>query len=153
GGGGRSGVNIVSDLALDEEFTPEQLSRIDAAIAEAGGDTSTVSSEALDGLTRTEQPIYLTVNREHNLINVRTSDTAAMREIETLIRKMDRPTPQVLLEMKVLELLSGDAFTQSFSLRADSRDGKESLGLGNFPSQGGTLVYQFMDDVISARLE
>ena len=153
GGGGGSGVNIISERALNEEFTPEQLSRIDAALAEAGGDTNTVSSEALEGLTRTEQPIYMTVNREHNLIIVRTSDTSAMREIETLIKKMDRPTPQVLLEMKVLELISGDSFTQSFSLTADSRDGKQSLGLGNFPSEGGTLVYQFMDDVISARLE
>lgn len=153
GVGGRGGVNIISDRALNEEFTPEQLSRIDAALAEAGGDTSTISSEELEGLSRTEQPIYMTVNREHNLIIVRTSDTSAMREIEALIRKMDRPTPQVLLEMKVLELISGDSFTQSFSLAADSTDGKQSLGLGNFPSEGGTLVYQFMDDVISARLE
>lgn len=153
GFGGRGGVNIISERALNEEYTPEQLSRIDAALAEAGGDTNTVSSEALEGLSRTEQPIYMTVNREHNLIIVRTSDTSAMRDIEELIKKMDRPTPQVLLEMKVLELISGDSFTQSFSLTADSTDGKQSLGLGNFPSEGGTLVYQFMDDVISARLE
>lgn len=152
GRGGRGGVNIISDRAVVDNLTSDQLSRVDAAVEEAGS-TSAVPGEALEGLTRTEQPIYVTVNREHNLIIARTSDTSAMREIERLIKEMDRPTPQVLLEMKVLELSAGDSFRQSFSLTSDSRNGKESLGLGNFPSEGGTLVYQFMNSVISARLE
>ncbi len=152
GGSGRRGVNIVSERAINEELTPEQLSRLDAAVAASDAPNS-VDSEALVGLSRTEQPIYITVNREHNLIIVRTSDTAAMREIERLIKDMDRPTPQVLLEMKVLELSSGDSFRQTFSLTGISGDGKESLGLGNFPTEGGTLVYNYINSVISARLE
>jgi type II secretory pathway component GspD/PulD (secretin) len=152
GGSGRRGVNIISERAISEDLTPEQLSRLDAAV-EASDEPNSVNSEALVGLSRTEQPIYVTVNREHNLIIVRTSDMAAMREIERLIKDMDRPTPQVLLEMKVLELSSGDSFRQTFSLTGVSGDGNESLGLGNFPAEGGTLVYNYINSVISARLE
>lgn len=144
--------NRISDQVINETLTADQLAKLDAALEEDPGDNQ-VSSEALKKISRTEQLIYITVNREHNLIIVRTSDRDALQEIESLVREMDRPTPQVLLEMKVLELLSSDTFRQSFSLTATSGDGKHVLGLGNFPAEGGTLVYQFMDDVIAARLE
>src|SRR5690606_29220465 len=51
------------------------------------------------------------------------------------------------------ELSSGDSFRQTFSLTGVSGDGNESLGLGNFPAEGGTLVYNYINSVISARLE
>lgn len=152
GGAGARGVNIASERVFDEELTPEQLSRLDAAIAQSGDD-GVISSEALQGISRTEQPIYVTLNREHNLIIVRTSDSAAMAEMERLIKEMDKPTPQVLLELKVLELTSGNSFRQTFSITGTSGDGNESLGLGNFPVEGGTLVYNYINSVISARLE
>lgn len=151
-GGRGARTNIVSERAITEELTPEQLSRLDAAV-EQSTEADSVSSESLRGLSNKEQPIYVTVNREHNLIIVRTSDAAAMREIEALIKDLDRPTPQVLLEMKVLELSSGNSFRQTFSLSGTSGGGRETYGLGNFPVEGGTLVYNYIDSVISARLE
>src|SRR3546814_20279814 len=45
-------------------------------------------------LFRSEQLIYVTVNREHNLIIVRTSDLEVLRDIEDLIKEMDKPTQQ-----------------------------------------------------------
>ena len=118
------------------------------------GEGGTISSEALKGITRSEQPIYITVNREHNLIIVRTSDAAAVKEIERLVKEMDRPTPQVLLEMKILELTVGDSFSQTFSLGAISGDGKHSLSLGNADAtETGSLIYTFIDSRIAARIE
>lgn len=118
------------------------------------GEGGSVSSEALQGITRTEQPIYITVNREHNLIIVRTSDASAVKEIERLVKEMDRPTPQVLLEMKILELSVGDSFNQTFSLGAISSDGKHTLDLGNtVASEAGSFIYTFIDSRIAARIE
>jgi general secretion pathway protein D len=149
--GRRGGIGSISENLVDEQLTADQLAKIGAMTDGEGG---TVSSEALEGITRTEQPIYITVNREHNLIIVRTSDASAVKEIERLVKEMDRPTPQVLLEMKILELSVGDSFSQTFSLGTISNDGKHTLNLGNaISSETGSLIYTFIDERISARLE
>lgn len=151
GGGARAGVAGVSENVVSEQFTAEQLARL-GALTE--GEGSTLSSESLKGISRSEQPIYITVNREHNLIIVRTSDASAVKEIERLVKEMDRPTPQVLLEMKILELSVGDSFSQTFSLGAISGNGKHSLSLGNADaSETGSLIYTFIDSRIAARIE
>lgn len=140
-----------SELVVTDKLTPDQLAALEGALQEGGA----VSAEVLRGVSRTEAPIYITVNREHNLILVRTSDTLAIREIERLIKEMDRPTPQVLLEMKILELTMGDSFSQLFNMGLISGNGKHELGLGNaqIPTDVGSLIYTFIDDRIAARLE
>jgi general secretion pathway protein D len=55
--------------------------------------------------------------------------------------------------MKILEVGSGDSFRQVFSLSDNSTTNKSNIGLGNFPSEGGTLAYSFMSKAISLRLE
>jgi general secretion pathway protein D len=153
---GVGGIGVESDRAVTDRLTPEQLDKLTDRLVEYG-DVRTIASEALKGISRSEQPIYITLNREHNLLIVRTTDMEAVKDIEYLIKEMDRPTPQVLLEMKVLELTSGDSFRQSFSLSGTSGDGTgkhdQTFGLGNFPVEGGSLVYTYMSKVISARLE
>ena len=156
-GGGRAGAGgrtQASEQAVTEELTPERLANLEQAITAAGGST-VVSSEDLKGVSRTEQPIYVTVNREHNLIIVRTSDVAVLRDIERLVKEMDRPTTQVLLEMKILELTMGDSFNQLFNFEYLSGSGKEYFGLGNntIPTQAGSFIYNFLDSQISARIE
>jgi general secretion pathway protein D len=150
------GAGIESDRAVTDRLTPDQIDKLTDRLIEYG-DVRTIASEALKGISRSEQPIYITLNREHNLIIVRTTDMDAIKDIEHLIKEMDRPTPQVLLEMKVLELTSGDSFRQSFSLSGTSGDGTgkrdQTFGFGNFPAEGGSLVYTYMSKVISARLE
>jgi general secretion pathway protein D len=156
-GGGRAGTGgrtQVSEQAVTEEMTPERIAQLEKAITAADGST-VVSSDDLKSVSRTEQPIYVTVNREHNLIIVRTSDTGVLRDIERLIKEMDRPTTQVLLEMKILELTIGDSFNQLFNFEYLSGSGKEYFGLGNaaIPTQAGSFIYSFLDSQISARLE
>lgn len=156
GGAARSrtagGTSAEAENIVSEQLTAEQLARLGSLM---GGEGGAISSEALKGISRSEQPIYITVNREHNLIIVRTSDTSAVREIERLVKEMDRPTPQVLLEMKILELSIGDSFSQLFNMEVVSGDGKHGLSLGNsnIPTEVGTLIYQFFDSRIAARLE
>jgi len=172
--GGRSGSRSRGSrnddaFELREDLSAEQVARL-AEQLESGADATAM----LEALGRNEPPIYVTVNREHNLVIVRTTDEQAMDDIGRLVAQIDRPTPQVLLEMKILELEIGDTFRSIFDV--SHTDGSEStgpddgqpanplntaagaaaanvLGAGNFAVEGGSFVYQFLDDNIRARIQ
>lgn len=188
-------------VVITEKLSVEKISRLEEQL-KAQNDDKTISAEMLRDLSTQEQPIFVTLNREHSFVIVRTSDTLAISDIEQLIKQMDRPTQQVLLEMKILSLEVGDAYRQAFdidyipnstavqgpltdqdrnplhSTKPDSisettpyttsgggtgtltRSGdiavggvRNILGLGNFALEGGTFVYQFMNDKIRARIQ
>jgi type II secretory pathway component GspD/PulD (secretin) len=119
-------------------------------------------------------PIALFVNRTDNLISVRSRDTGALDEIEHLIRDLDRPTPQVLLQVRILSVQLGDDFRSTFDLQlagdstvepgavqapgnpyaaANAGAFRQAGGLGNFPAEGGTAVYQFLTGSLRARIQ
>ncbi len=168
------------DQALpDEALSSGQIAqleqRIQDAVQQRTGRNGEVSEEAVRGITQREPLIYVTLNRQHNLVIVRTSDTNAMESIDRLVHEIDRPTPQVLLEMKILEVTLDDSFRSLFDLQFnDGPQGPSAatqntrnpflsnaataarsvLGAGNFPVEAGsTLVYQFLNDSIRARIE
>lgn len=127
-----------------------------------------------EGLTIQEPPITVSLNRRHNSIVVRTSDQEAMRQIKALVVELDRPTPQVLLEVKVLEVTLEDGRSTALDvdwvedpvrqnlptgkpanpLLAGAATGLENVaGLGNFPVAGGTLVYQYLNEHVRVRIQ
>lgn len=133
-----------------------------------------LTTQELMGITRREPPITITINRLHNLLMVRSSDKAAIAEIARLIKKIDLKPPQVLLEMKILELTLGDSYRSVFDIDFTSSkqaDGPDSsapknplnpasqigravaLGLGNFALEGGSLLFQVMSDNIRFRIQ
>lgn len=58
--------------------------------------------------------IFVTASRRNNILMVRTGDPLVMAEIRNLIKRLDVPTPMVLLEVKVLQLTLDNLFTSSF---------------------------------------
>ncbi|RMH37665.1 MAG: type II secretory pathway, component PulD [Nitrospirae bacterium] len=164
-----------STAIVEEEFTPDQIAELERRLPGLKpGEEAEVSDEAIKGLARKEAPIYVTVVRQHNMLIVRTSDLRALEDIKALVRKLDQPTRQVLLEMKILELTLGDNFRSIFdfaflggSTSSGPADGqppnpltgaaaevtKNLVGIGNFASQGGTFIYQFLNDEFRARIE
>mgnify|MGYP001948547875 FL=1 len=163
-----------SDRIVDEKLTADQIAQLEQRMQQEGVGGDLISFDALRGISRQEAPIFVTINREHNLILVRTSDLDALEDIARLIRDVDRPTPQVLLEMKILELALGDDFKSIFDLdyaEGDSFSGPSSsqqknpllstdataqqnvLGAGNFPLESSTLVYQYLDNKVRLRVQ
>jgi len=159
---------VVSDL------TSDKIAAIEARRSVRGASGQTVLAKTLEAVTQQEAPIFVTVNQTHNLVIVRTSDVRVMKEIARLIATIDRPTPQVLLEMKILQMTLGDDFRSVFDfghacntrningpptglspnpLVSGAAGVREILGVGNFPLEGGTLVYQFMNNEIAARVQ
>lgn len=133
-----------------------------------------ITQEVLSDLSEYESPIFVTVVRQHNTLVLRTGDIQAIRDIEILIQKLDRPTPQVLLEMKIVRLGLGDSFRSIVDfgiVSGPTQTGpptgqplnplvptaptspQQVLGIGNFPLEGGSFIYQFINDKIRARVQ
>lgn len=156
------------NLTADQAQTVQKL-----LLTEGGKDTDAI----LQSLRRTPANIFVTLSRKNNLLMVRTGDQRAMDEIRTLIKRIDVPTAQVLLEVKVLGIELGNGFNSVFDYQftdgknnaggfnvgdvqppaADALTGlarrAASLGLGGTALRAGDLTYQFVNDNFRARMQ
>lgn len=96
-------------------------------------------------------PAIITTFKKNNAIVVRSTDEGLLLHINGLIRELDTPVRQVLLETRIVRLDLGDGFESFFDFSfADSVIDIGTLG-GGLSSQ--TLSYVFQKDKIDARLE
>lgn len=136
-------------------------------------DQAANAEEDIEKALEESHPLYqiinITVSRSDSKILIRSADKSAVLEIVELIKKLDEPTPQVLLEVKILDIRLTDGLTSVFDFSAAGDNlitGPQSpvipswkaapqntLGLGNFENVANTLVYQFLDDNIRARIQ
>ncbi len=165
-GGSRGGISgrfgqgnlAQSGAQLDsDELTVDQVEQLAQAIEQSG--QRNVSQEALQQATIQSQPIYVTVNNEHNMLIVRSDDKSVLAGIEQLIDKMDIPVPQVMLEMRILSVLLGEDFDSifNFEIRESLPGGNDAdtpLRIGNNALlNSGTFVYQFLNDRLRMNLQ
>lgn len=140
-------INLKDSLSID------QLSVLDIR----GNASNSVSAGALQAVSNHAETIYVTVVAEHNLVVVRTGDRQALKSIAQLIKQLDRPVPQVLLEMKVMDVLIGDDFNSvfNFSLTDSGLTGNSTnpISLGNAPLINGSLAFEFLDNSLQANIE
>ena len=155
-----------------EGLTPEQAQKVQRLIEAA---PSTPEAEAaLEEFRRRPASIYVTISRRHNMLIVRTSDPRALEDIRQLVRRMDVPTPMVLLEVKILSVRLGDGFNSVFDYQfntvAESGGGAAVVG-GGFtqgeilpPAAGsmaptgsglraGDMTFQVVNEYFRARLQ
>ena len=106
---------------LRERYRLRPQSGVDANYADAslieeaiaGGDTNLVDRVKAK-LTGRNANIFITLSRKNNILIVRTSDMRVMDEIRAIVKRLDVPTPMVLLELKVLELDVDDNYEATF---------------------------------------
>lgn len=63
-----------------------------------------------------EAPLYVTYNRQHNLLVLRTGDDKVMAQARQLAGQLDLPARQVLLEMRIIQVRLGDEFHRAFDM-------------------------------------
>ncbi|MCG8426210.1 MAG: DUF3438 family protein [Chromatiales bacterium] len=170
--GNRSSGGSTKQTESRLSLTPEQIAALEIL---GGGNGKAISSQLLSQVSqRAEAPIYITINRLHNLLFVRSADDTALAQIEEIIAESDRPVPQVLLEMKVLEVGLTDANESAFDftyiggnessgpndgqspnpLNGSAQDvGGALLGLGSGGLDSSTFVFQLLNDHIRARIQ
>jgi general secretion pathway protein D len=180
GTGGQNGMTFGAPLFEAKELpgtplTPDQIATLQARASVSGRGQEGVTSEEVQDVTSREPLIYVSHNKTHSLVIIRTSDEKAMKSIEHLVMDLDRPTPEVLLEMKILKVrlqddfksvldiqytsgpLGPDVATQSarnpFLVSPPATAAENVLGLVNAQSIGGSFVYQYLSDNLRARLQ
>jgi len=158
-----------------QNLTADQAQTVQKLLQSPEGNAK--SDAILQSLRRTPANIFVTLSRKNNLLMVRTGDQRAMDEIRTLIKRLDVPTAQVLLEVKVLGIELGNGFNSVFDYQftdgqnnaggfnsgdvqppaADQLLGlarrTASLGLGGTALRAGDLTYQFVNDNFRARMQ
>ena len=111
-----------------------QLGADDARLMERayrGGNTNLLDSVRAQ-TTASAANIFVSLSRKNNILVVRTSDVRVMDEIRSLVKKLDVPTPMVLMEVKVLEVNVDDNFEATF--RYSFNRGTHSVGHGGDPN-------------------
>lgn len=161
-----------------DSLTSGQLAQLQNRIEQLEGGGEAVASEAVQQITSREPLIYVAHNKTHSMVIVRTSDHDAMEAVERLVVELDRPTPEVLLEMKVLQIRLDDNFRSILDVQfnnglqspsvADQNTrnpflnsstvaaaAENVLGLVNSTEEvvGGSFIYQFLNNNLRSRLE
>ncbi len=103
-----AGFDKLSNTLEEEELTRGEMRQL--------GASEVLDAEKVKEALGTSTPIFIATNAMHNLMFVRTSDENAMAEIERIILESDLPTPQVLLEIKIVRIDVGDSYNKDFSL-------------------------------------
>ncbi|MDR0529002.1 MAG: hypothetical protein LBG69_05260 [Zoogloeaceae bacterium] len=115
------------------EDARKAIGSVSQSALEAALDVDSKSAASLDGAELLQSAakqgaaINVTYNKQHNLLLARSSDDAALREIEALVTEMDKPPSQVFLEMRILEVELGNDFRSIFDV------GKTSSAYTNAP--------------------
>ena len=135
------------------ELSVDQISNLQ----KSGIAQNKVSAAQLQKLSIQKEPIFVTTISEHNLVVVRTGDDEVMGSIVALIKDIDRPVPQVLLEMKIMDVLVGDDFNSVFNFElTDSNltgDSASPILLGNNALISGSFVFEYLNDRLKANVE
>lgn len=135
-------------------------------LAGAGG-----LGDGADGMQGTPDPalgvpIHVTAARRQNKLVVRTSDSAALAQIEELVRELDVPTAMVLLEVRILSVELSDGQSSFFEYQfSDGKLGGDfatgaiapsvapALGVGGTGTTPGNFIFQFVDAQFGARMQ
>jgi general secretion pathway protein D len=149
GGSGSTGQTVTTGSKLPTDLTLQQLEQL----ASSGA----LNTQRVQEVTLQSQPIYITLNNEHNMMIVRTDDQKIINIIKNLIHKMDLAIPQVMLEMKILSINLGEDFNSIFNFKLQPSGTNQSstpIQLGNnaLPNSG-SFIYEFLNSRLTANIE
>jgi general secretion pathway protein D len=85
-------------------------------VAAAGAAVGASQSQVEAAQQGQEAPIFLTYNRLHNLLVLRTGDDRAMGQARDLLRRLDLPARQVMLEMRIIQVRMDDEFRRALDM-------------------------------------
>ena len=162
--GSRDGQNTVIDMRTRQSFsklTQNDAKALDAIMRQGGTNTA---ADAADAYREKNANIFVTISRRNNLLVVRTGDPEVMKEIRDLVRRLDVPTPMVLLEVKVLQLSINNDLSTSFeyefnkNYNVNSKTVQTSSGFPGFnplstAANSDSMSFQILSDHLNARIQ
>ncbi len=150
--GGRQGRRQIAADA--KKLTVEQLEVLTAGEV----NNKEVDEKKLNSVLGQNSLTYITINEEHNLLVVKSSDADMLKSIARLVEELDKPQIQVMLEMKIVDIQVGEDFDSIFNFELTNTgvtgDSTRPIILGGAAlTGGGSLVYEFIDKHIKANIE
>ncbi len=158
-----SGKNKTEEFAEDLKIPENQLARLTKILSP--GREVTVENLLLYQVGQASA--LLSIFPRNNAIILRSVDVRLLDDVEKLILELDTPTRQVLLEVKILEIVLGDGFDSFFDISITP--GAEFDSVGNvirdtsgisgidLVSAGAlaesTLKFSYIDKQLQTRLE
>lgn len=149
---------LLNDREEFQKLRPEEAKRIQQGLSQSQG-TNQVAN-VLDPYRKQLPTIYVTASKRNNLLIVRTCDPRAMEDIRNLVKKIDRPTPMVLLEMKLIELTLTDDMKTVFDYQGSGDftiNGKHPTAWqGNYPAdtlEQKAMSFQILNKHFTARIQ
>jgi general secretion pathway protein D len=137
------------------EFSVAQIEQL--ARESSNSSVMPLDPNKIQAVTLQPQPIYVTVNNEHNMIIARTDDDKVLTSIASLVKQMDIPVPQVMLEMKILSISLGEDFNSIFNFELVPFGSNDSLTPISFGNNGllnsGSFLYEYLNDRLRANIE
>lgn len=109
------------------------------------------SFERLLNESRTAANIFVSISRKNNMLIIRTSDTKAMEEIRGLVKRLDVPTPMVLMEVKVMELVLNDDYNATFEY-AFNRESHSMGHTGVERTKDGTILSDMAQSALDTKM-
>lgn len=131
--------------ASEAKFIDEAIDRGDATLAADAGSSATLMPAN----------IFVTISRKNNVLMVRTSDVRVMDEIRKLVKKLDVPTPMVLMEVKVLELDVSDSYEHKITWGLSDSGSKLSSGYSShmIGHSGGKGAANIFADIVQTGMD
>ncbi|MDR0702501.1 MAG: DUF3438 family protein [Azoarcus sp.] len=142
--GGSSRSRQAQQTDARKEITTISQAGLEAALDVDSSQANKLEASEVLATANKGPAINITYNKLHNMLLVRTSDEAALKEIDKFVASMDLPPRQVLLEMRILEVELGKDFRSVFDVGAsgDSTSrGPQELGVGSGASGGASGAY------------
>lgn len=186
---GHVGTDALPEIGKEIEETSSRRGRSRSASRQAGKDAITAGDVEMDkgGLSRLRQiaesegavtasqllefnvgktKAQLTIFPRNNAVLLRSVDARLLADIRDMVAQLDTPTPQVLLECKILEVQLSDAFESFFdfnltpggkisSAGAVTTDvpGKTASALGGAGLGQSSLSFSLLHADIQARMQ
>jgi len=136
---------------LPDDLTVEQFE----SLAQKG---SQISIKNLENISGAKKIIHVTVNTEHNLLIVKTSNQSVLKSIAELVKNLDKPQTQVMLEMKIVDIKVGEDFSSLFKVEltggSATGDSLNPITIGSAAfTGGGSFMYEYLSKSIKVNLE
>ncbi len=142
------------DQSYARGVTASRVEQLAQGVAERR--TGEVTTKAIAEKTGAKPPVAISVFLRNNCIGVRTVQDSVHEEIGKIIKALDTPTRQVLLEVKILKLALGNDFESLFSLSYNNTASTSSVGgqwLSTAVIGGNTVSFTYLDQHITAAMK
>lgn len=157
-----------NDLPSVANLTPGQI----AAIEAGKRGLEKINADKVGAFTQEKATIYVTFNVLQNLLFVRSSDEKALNTIAKMVKRIDKPASQVLLQMKIIQVKvdNTDKSIFDYAYAGGNKPNNPAIGaagnilggigapavqagLGNHAFEGGTFALQLLSKGLLARIQ